>query len=214
VSNYFRRARLAELPDLTLTRVYNALEAHRAGCVPEQGRSNSMTPVEARDFSAGSVLILAELHATVDRLTLSAYGWSDLNGVAAAEHDQILLGRLVALNSARRMEEARGHIRWLRPEYQASRSRAKTSGVDDRQSDLEALLSPAVRVSWPRQPHPQLLLIRGALAEAAAPLSAESLAARFKGRKAAEEVPRLLSALERLGQVRATGDGYTLLRAA
>jgi len=210
----FRRARLAESPELTLTRLYNALEAHRAGRVPEQCRPDSMTPVEAQDYTAASVVVLAEHHAAVDRLTLAAYGWKDLEAVPAAEREQILLARLVALNTERRLEEARSEIRWLRARYQAPRSRARATGVDDLQSDVEDLLSPALRISWPRQARPQLLLIRGALAEAAAPLSAEALAARFKGRKAAQEVPRLLSALERLGQVRATGDGYTLLRAA
>jgi hypothetical protein len=57
-------------------------------------------------------------------------------------------------------------------------------------------------------------LIKGALAEAEVPLSTDDLVARFKGRKATQEVPRLLAALERLGHVRMTGDGYTLLKAA
>ena len=46
----FRKARLAEHPDLTLTRLYNALEAHRAG--------KAMTAEEAADFERGSVLVL------------------------------------------------------------------------------------------------------------------------------------------------------------
>jgi len=208
------RSSIVLIDEPELTRLYNALEAHRAGRVPEQGRHDSMTPIEARDYMAASVVILAEHHAAVDRLTLAAYGWSDLEALPVAGREQALLGRLVALNADRRLEEARGQVRWLRPDYQAPRSRARASGVDDRQSDVEALLAPALRVSWPREPRPQLWLIRGALAEASAPLSAEALAARFKGRKAALEVPRLLSALERQGQVRATGDGYTLLRAA
>jgi hypothetical protein len=42
-----------------------------------------------------------------------AYGWpEDLS-------DADILERLVALNHARAAEEATGHIRWLRPEYQA-----------------------------------------------------------------------------------------------
>lgn len=210
----FRRARLVELPNLTLTRLYNALAAHLAGCVPEQGFSNSMKPDEARDFTDASVVVLAELHATIDRLTLEAYGWSDLEALPEADREQALLARLVALNAERRMEEARGVVRWLRPEYQASRSRAKTAGVDDRQIDLEEVLNPTERIAWPRQPLPQLLLIKGALTEAEQPLSTVALIARFKGRKAAQDVPRLLIALERMGQVRAVGDGYMLLRVA
>ena len=62
---------MAEHPDLTLTRLYNALEAHRAGKTPEAG----MTPEEAADFQRASVVVLAELHAELDALTLDAYGW-------------------------------------------------------------------------------------------------------------------------------------------
>jgi len=210
----FRRARLTESSHLTLTRLYNALEAYRSGRVPEQGLSNSMTAEEADDFTQASVTVLAELHAEIDRLTLTAYGWSDLEVISAAEREQTLLTRLVALNVERRQEEARGQVRWFRAAYQAPRSRMKVSGIDDRQLDVDDILLPTGRIPWPREPRPQLLLLKGALAEAEAPLSAEDLVARFKGRKAAVEVPRLLAALERTGQVRATGGGYTLLRAA
>ena len=86
--------------------------------------------------------------------------------------------------------------------------------MDGRQVDAEALLASGGLMAWPREPKPQLLLIKGALAEADLPLSAEAFMARFKGRKAVRDVPRLLATLERMGQVRAAGRGYTLLRAA
>ena len=206
-----RKARLAEHAGFTLTQLYNAVEAVRAH---DRDPSRTLTAEEVEDAERGAVRTLIAWHDDIDRTTLAAYGWSDLRSADGALDVQGALGRLVALNAERRMEEARGQVRWLRVDYQAARSRAMTSGVDDRQSDVEDLLPPAERIPWPRQPRPQLLLIRGALAEASAPMSAEALAARFRGRKAAQEVPRLLHALERLGQVRATGDGYTLLRAA
>ncbi len=44
-----------------------------------------------------------------------AYGWpADLSG-------EEIVTRLVALNDERATEEAAGKIRWLRPDYQASR---------------------------------------------------------------------------------------------
>ena len=202
----FRKARLAEHPDLTLTRLYNALEAHRAGRTPDHG----MTPEEAADFEHASVVVLAELHADIDALTLDAYGWPrELTGDA-------LLARLVALNAERRAEEAQGRVRWLRPDYQRPRFAKGTVAGPQQAGDLIGALpsAPAERAPWPREPRLQVLAIKGALAEAA-PLTPSDLAARFKGRAAATEVPRLLAVLQKGGQVRRSPDGaYALLRAA
>lgn len=94
----FRKARLAE-SDLTLTRLYNALEAHRA----LKATGKPMTDQERADFDAGSVLILDELHGTIDRLTLDAYGWPE------DETTEQRLARLVAStpNAPPRKQRAR-----------------------------------------------------------------------------------------------------------
>ena len=56
--------------------------------------------------------MLKDLHDRLDAAVAAAYGWPvDLP-------DDELLARLVALNAERAAEEARGTIRWLRPEYQ------------------------------------------------------------------------------------------------
>ncbi len=64
--------------------------------------------------------------------------------------------------------EARGRVQWLRADYRAARSRKALRGVDDQQSDIEDATS-----SGPGRGRaklfPQLMLIRGALAEADAP---------------------------------------------
>lgn len=206
-----RKARLAEYPELTLTRLYNALEAVREH---DRDPSNSLTADEAVDAEKGAVRTLLAWHEDIDRATLAAYGCPELRSANGLLNVQGVLGRLVGLNAERRMEEARGQVRWLRADYQADRSRGKIGGVDDGQADLEAMLSPTVRVPWPREPRRQFLFVRGALSEAATPLSAEALAAGFKGRKAADEVRRVLLTLESLGHVRVTGDGYMLLHAA
>jgi hypothetical protein len=199
----FRKARLAEHPELTLTRLYNALEAHRAG--------RPLTAEEAADFDRGSVLVLAELHAEIDALTLAAYGWPEsLTG-------EPLLAALVALNAERAAEEARGQVRWLRPDYQGPRfARAEVAGPEQAGDLLgPAAAVPAGRLRWPPDPRAQVLLIKGALADAPAPLTLDALAARFQGRRPAADVRRLIAVLQRDGQVRRGADGgFSLLRAA
>jgi hypothetical protein len=54
----------------------------------------------------------------LDAAVLEAYGWADLHPLTP-EREPELLTRLVALNHERAAEEQRGHIRWLRPDYQA-----------------------------------------------------------------------------------------------
>jgi len=198
----FRKARMAEHSELTLTRLYNALEAHRVG--------RAMTEDEAADFERGSVLVLAELHDEIDALTFDAYGWSrDLSG-------EPLLAALVALNAERAAEEARGEVRWLRPDYQRPRY-AKATVAGPAEGDLlgETTAPPAGQAAWPKDTRAQVLAIKGALAEASVPLPVEALAARFKGRGAGKDVQRLIAVLQRDGQVRRSTDGgYALLRAA
>ena len=78
----------------------------------------SQTPLNDKDEDVkdrGRVLILKDLHDQIDRATADAYGWPhDLT-------DEQILERLVALNAERAAEEAAGHVRWLRPDYQIPR---------------------------------------------------------------------------------------------
>ncbi|RPE65079.1 type II restriction/modification system DNA methylase subunit YeeA [Tibeticola sediminis] len=122
-----RKRVLAAHAELTLTGLYNVLEALRAG--------QSLSPKEQAVHQAGLVSVLASLHDELDEAVLAAYGWSDLAAPlvgrpgattplpdkppeqAAAEEE--LLARLVACNARRAAEEARGNIRWLRPDFQA-----------------------------------------------------------------------------------------------
>ncbi len=121
-----RKKQQAQHPDLTLTGLYNVLEAVRLG-----------TPLTAKEkviHDHGLVSILKQIHDDLDTAVLEAYGWTDLMspaqnlsladrlatpGPAAEALEQELLTRLVALNHTRAAEEKQGHIRWLRPEYQA-----------------------------------------------------------------------------------------------
>lgn len=121
-----RKRQQAAHPTLTLTGMYNVLEKLRHG--------EALNAKEKTIHEQGLVSVLRELHDRLDAAVLAAYGWSDLAPAlvgrpgatlpladkapeqAAAEEE--LLSRLVALNAERAAEEARGHIRWLRPEFQ------------------------------------------------------------------------------------------------
>lgn len=95
----------AQEAGLGLTAQYNLLERLRSG--------EALTEKEQALDARGLVSLLLDLHQKLDAAVAEAYGWPvDLPEAA-------ILDRLVALNHARAAEEAQGHIRWLRPEYQA-----------------------------------------------------------------------------------------------
>ena len=72
--------------------------------------------------------IVAKLHDDLDAAVADAYGWGEewrRSPLPPAE----IVRRLVALNAERAKEEAEGHVRWLRPDYQKPRFGAtKTRG--------------------------------------------------------------------------------------
>jgi len=106
-----RKLVLVEHPDITLTELYNVLAAARDGA-----------PLSSKDRDIqdrGRVLILKDLHDRIDDAVMQAYGWpGDLT-------DDDIIARLVELNHERAEEEKRGHVRWLRPDYQIPRFGAK-----------------------------------------------------------------------------------------
>lgn len=167
-----------------------------------------MSAEESSDFQRGSVLALADLHAEIDRLTLDVYGLAADAGV------EQILAHLVALNVERAAEEARGAFKWLRPDYQIPRFAPRRISGRETGQLIEEPVTAADRIKWPSDDRSRLMMIRGALAETATPQPAELVAARFKGRGVGPEVSRLLSTLERDGQVRRSPDGFSLLRAA
>ena len=227
-------------PELTLTGMYNVLEKLRAG--------DTLTPKERTIHEQGLVSVLRELHDALDTAVFEAYGWSDLaaqlvgkpgattplpdkpEAQAAAEEE--LLRRLVELNAARAAEEARGLVRWLRPDYQnpgaaaalaASQSLAPsqleaelvggaagTSGAEEVEgAEGEAPAAPvaAGKLAWPRSMREQVAAVRSALAHQ--PLTAEAIAARFK-RAPRAAVLAVLEALEELGMVVGEEGAYRL----
>lgn len=205
-----RKRQQAEHPKLTLTGMYNVLEKLRSG-----------ETLDAKDktiHEQGLVSVLRELHDELDRAVFAAYGWDDLAerlvGLPGAttplpdkpaeqqEAEEELLTRLVALNAERAAEEARGHVRWLRPEYQnpnASESPARAEqGQFEEEEKAPAPVAAAKKLPWPKNMREQVAAVRGALREGH--VDAEGIAARFK-RKPVADVQAVLEALEELGMV-------------
>jgi hypothetical protein len=125
-----RKARQAAHASVTLTGLYNVLDALRRGA--------PLSVKEKLQHEQGLVSVLQSLHDELDAAVLQAYGWSDLGPVpwreetARAAWTETLLERLVALNARRSAEEAGtwpgsppgGLVRWLRPEFQDPARRA------------------------------------------------------------------------------------------
>ncbi len=200
--------------NLTLTGLYNALEALKEG--------RNLTAKEKHIHSQGLVGVLKDLHDDLDAAVLQAYGWTD------HPDTQELLVRLVALNARRAAEEKTGLVRWLRPEFQNPSVAAGTDAPLDQalQADL-ALDTPAQdakRVktqktapsangiepqTWPATLPEQVRAVAAVLAGAPIALSLEAIEARFKSRGAwKKSLPRILDTLEALGRARREGDGW------
>ncbi len=204
-----RKRALSEHPHLTMTGLYNVLERLRAGISPD-----ALEDAERRIFDDGLVLILKELHDKLDAAVADAYDWpADLA-------DEEILARLVALNKERAQEEARGVVRWLRPDYQIPRF---GSAKEKAELDLvgggkpaEAPAAAGARPSFPSDDFAQTAAVMAALASAPGPLGAQGVAAMFKGRQIAPKISAVLAALSRTGFV-TTADGgstFALRRAA
>jgi hypothetical protein len=196
----------AEHPGLTLTQIYNVLEKLRAG--------EKLDMQDEAIKTKGLVLILKELHEKLDALVAEAYGWPENLS------DDEILEKLVALNAGRAAEEKRGLVRWLRPDYQRAKAGvaaepAKTSG-----EQLEApLVIAAASVQKPLFPTGDLertAAVFAALTEAASPLDAKAIAAKFRqGRKTEAPIARILAAFARMGQFHTTdGARFTPRRGA
>ncbi|WP_246672788.1 MULTISPECIES: class I SAM-dependent DNA methyltransferase [unclassified Mesorhizobium] len=199
-----RKKVLADYPDLTLTGLYNVLEKLKAGEV--------LTDKDEDIKDRGLVLILKEIHDTIDRLTAEAYGWSpDLS-------DEQILEKLVALNAERVKEEAAGHVRWLRPDYQIPRF-AKGKAAESGELDLgEGVVAiDTGKPAFPKDRYEQPLAVEALLSASAVPLDAATISRSFKGggKKIEQRVAQVLLTLARYGRVTPLSDGkYTSRKVA
>jgi hypothetical protein len=193
-------------PALTLTGMYNVLERLRAGVSPE-----ALEPAERVIFDDGLVLILKELHDRLDVAVAGAYGWpADLT-------DEEILARLVALNKERAEEEARGKVRWLRPDYQIERFGTPTQKAEQFEADLVGMAEETQKPLFPRDDMSQTAVVMAALASAGGPLNSAAIAAGFRqGRRIEPKVIAVLVALTRMGLLSSAdgGKSFQLQRAA
>ncbi|TKD08448.1 class I SAM-dependent DNA methyltransferase [Polyangium fumosum] len=187
-----RKQQQASHPSLTLTKLYKALDVVRAGGTLNESDKNV--------WEAGLGATLLSLHEDLDAAVFEAYGWpADLP-------DEQILEKLVALNAERAAEEARGIIRWLRPEFQnPSGAQAATqttiATAEETPDDEEA---PAVEAqkakAWPKKLPEQIAAVRDRLGTFRGAFSADDIAASFKGAKKAD-VADLLDGLAAVGVV-------------
>ncbi len=152
-----------------------------------------------------------ELHDRLDRAVAAAYGWpGDLD-------DAAMVARLVALNMARRAEERRGHVRWLRPDWQraAAGPRSRPSIWCRRTWSLPARHDTIAQARLPaRRDRPDRTLVLAAL-RMAGELDAATIARGFaQGRRIERRIRATLEALVRLGHVSVERSGYRLRRIA
>jgi hypothetical protein len=104
--NSTRRLVLKENEKLTMTGLYNLVEAVRSG---------ALSPDHEAQATRARARIVAKLHEDLDAAVAEAYGWEW--PLTPGE----IVARLVALNHERAAEEKAGTVRWLRPDYQMPR---------------------------------------------------------------------------------------------
>lgn len=170
------------------------------------------------------VSLLRELHDDLDRAVFDAYGWNDLadrlvgrpgattplpdKPADQAEAEEELLRRLVALNAERAAEEAQGHIRWLRPDYQAPEATQTTATLEAKtETAADTPTEPAKKPTWPKSMPDQVEAVRRLLA--IGPQTPEALASHFK-RKPTKSITQVLAALRILGQATTDNDHWLL----
>ena len=185
-----RKAQQAAHPKLTLTQMYNVLEKLRAG-----------ERIEGKDrqiYDHGLVGILKDIHDRIDAEVAAAYGWP------AALTDDEILHRLVDLNRERAAEEARGHVLWLRPDYQNPAGRVAQAKGEQGTLDIGQAAT-ATKAAWPKALPEQIAAVRAALGELGE-ATPEQVARHFHRGRAGTVRP-LLESLSALGQARMTEGG-------
>lgn len=214
-----RKTQQASHPTLTLTGMYNVLDKLRTGVA-----------LNAKDkiiHTQGLVSVLKSLHDDLDAAVLAAYGWTDLQAALADHHQaearaaavETLLERLVALNAKRAAEEAAGHVRWLRPDFQ-QRGAGVQSGMDvsteaDTPTEAPAPVPAVPKRPWPSGLPEQIKAVADTLAASPVALSQADIEARFSARgRWRERLPTILDTLEALGRARRPQAGVASWQAA
>ncbi|MBC6699129.1 class I SAM-dependent DNA methyltransferase [Hymenobacter sp. BT190] len=187
-----RKRQQAQHPTLTLTDLYNVVEKLRAN-----------QPLSAKDQivnQQGLASVVLSLHQQLDAAVAEAYAWP------ANLPDAEILTRLVRLNHERAQEEKAGHVRYLRPAYQAPNQQQATLALPTEAAAAAGSALAAGPQAWPTELAQQMQALRDALQQAAQPLTATQVAAGFKRLKP-EKVEPLLATLAALSLIRLTPEG-------
>lgn len=175
--------------------MYNVLEKLRSG--------EALSAKEQKTHEQGLVSILLQLHNELDAAVATAYGWP------ANLPEEEILERLVALNKERAAEEARGLVRWLRPEYQNPQGTQQTEiGLSTKAKVAKATAKETL--AWPKTLSEQAQAVQRALQLHERPATAEDLLFQFKpvakpqqGQRL-QQIDSLLQTLHGLGLLRKT----------
>jgi hypothetical protein len=195
------RKRAQATHKLGLTDIYNVLEKVRA--------DETLTAKDKVVHDAALVSTLKQLHDDLDAAVADAYGWS------WPLTDAEILEKVVALNAARAAEEARGNIRWLRPDYQKplfAGQKQSSLGLENA-AKIPNLKSktpkprPGAKVPWPKSIADRAKAVEAALHAAEHPVTAADLAKQFSRAKDqdVQEILETLAALARAHQGDTTG---------
>ena len=196
---------------LTLTGLYNVLEALREGRV--------LTAKEKVIHDAGLVAVLKSLHDELDAAVLAAYGWA---GITLPRDAQTLLAWLVALNAQRVEEEANKKIAYLRPAYQNPTLRNNATAALTEQASIAVDMpqasdaayphkpptkAKARKIAWPRTLPERMKTIATLLAASTAPMTTAQVAACIGGKADAKsQLPDILATLVALGRAQQVSD--------
>jgi len=185
-----RKERLEEHEDLTMTSLYNVLKKERRG--------ESLSEEEREIHEKGLVGVLRELHDELDAAVAKAYGWEP--GLPEEEIRQ----RRVDLNAERRAEEEEGHVRYLRPEYQAPEE-VETQAELELDVEISGEGGPREPFDWPSDLKTRAQAVRTVMTHSEGPLTVEEVARHFH-RARRDDVRELLETLQALGHVEQAGE--------
>ena len=179
-----RKERIDTHDTLTMTALYNVLKKER--------RSEDLDESEREIHEKGLVGVLKELHDELDAAVADAYGWD------AGLSEEEILQNLVDLNAERRAEEEEGHVRYLRPAYQAPET-------VETQAELDLALDigddvPAEPLDWPSGLKARAQAVRAVTTHADESLTVEQVAQHFQ-RARRSDVQALLGTFAALGHV-------------
>ena len=170
-----------------LTDLYNVVEKLKRG--------ETLSDKEQVTHQQGLASVILSLHQQLDAAVADAYGWP------ANLPEADILTRLVRLNHARDQEEQAGHIRYLRPAYQAPGTQQTTLAMPTAASGKATLPETTGKLDWPKELAQQMRAVRDLVQQAEVPMQAAQVAARFRRTKP-EKVQPLLDTLTTLALLR------------